>query len=77
MESSIQVDVLSKSFGNTTALSEVSFTADKGVITGLVGPDGAGKTTLIRLLAGLMRQHPGLSVFVALMPLTKLSRYTG
>jgi ABC-2 type transport system ATP-binding protein len=41
------------------ALDEVSITIRAGQITGLVGPDGAGKTTLIRILAGLMRPVSG------------------
>jgi ABC-2 type transport system ATP-binding protein len=36
------------------ALSDVSFSADSGKVTGLVGPDGAGKTTFLRLAAGLL-----------------------
>ena len=42
-----------------TALDGVDFDVRAGEITGLVGPDGAGKTTLIRLLAGLMKPDDG------------------
>ena len=42
-----------------TALEGVDFDVRAGEITGLVGPDGAGKTTLIRLLAGLMKPNDG------------------
>ncbi|WP_339688759.1 ATP-binding cassette domain-containing protein [uncultured Parasphingorhabdus sp.] len=42
-----------------TALNGVDFDVRAGEITGLVGPDGAGKTTLIRLLAGLMKPDDG------------------
>ncbi len=42
-----------------TALDGVSFTAAQGTLTALVGPDGAGKTTLMRLMAGLMRADSG------------------
>ena len=41
------------------ALDDVSFEAARGTLTALVGPDGAGKTTLIRLMAGLMRADEG------------------
>ena len=41
------------------ALDGVDLTAERGVITGLVGPDGAGKTTLMRLTAGLLRPDAG------------------
>jgi ABC-2 type transport system ATP-binding protein len=48
-------------FAGTTAaaLEDVSASIPSGRITGLVGPDGAGKTTLMRLMAGLLRQSAG------------------
>ncbi len=50
---------LTKRFTTTTALDGVSMAIEPGRITGLVGPDGAGKTTLIRILAGLMAPTSG------------------
>lgn len=51
---------VSKSFGeNTEALKEISGLIQGGTITGLVGPDGAGKTTLIRMITGLMLPDAG------------------
>ena len=51
---------LVKRFGDgDPALDGVSITIASGMITGLVGPDGAGKTTLIRILAGLMAPNEG------------------
>ncbi len=50
---------LGKVFGPTTALAEVTAVLPEGRILGLMGPDGAGKTTLIRLLAGLMEPTSG------------------
>jgi ABC-2 type transport system ATP-binding protein len=47
----IEVQNLSKSYGDYTAVSDVSFTATKGQIVGFLGPNGAGKTTTIRMLA--------------------------
>ncbi len=41
------------------AVNEVKFQLNRGEIVGLLGPDGAGKTTLIRLLTGLMKPHSG------------------
>jgi ABC-2 type transport system ATP-binding protein len=55
---------LRKSFRGQTkaiiqALDDVTFEATRGTLTALVGPDGAGKTTLIRLMAGLMSADEG------------------
>ncbi|MGH8304885.1 MAG: ABC transporter ATP-binding protein, partial [Steroidobacteraceae bacterium] len=50
---------LRKDFGAVTALDGISAELPAGKILGLVGPDGAGKTTLIRLLAGLMEPTAG------------------
>lgn len=50
----ISVQSLSKSFGSVSALDDVSFDVDHGELFGLIGPDGAGKTSLFRILASLM-----------------------
>jgi ABC-2 type transport system ATP-binding protein len=55
----VSLSDVSKRFGETRALREVSARVRGGVITGLVGPDGAGKTTLIRLVTGLMTPSEG------------------
>ncbi len=57
----ISIRNLSKSFdaGKTVALAGINAEIYPGRITGLVGPDGAGKTTLIRLLAGILSCDPG------------------
>ena len=47
----IEVRNLSKSYGDFIAVSDVSFTADKGQIVGFLGPNGAGKTSTIRMLS--------------------------
>ncbi|MEM9022129.1 MAG: ABC transporter ATP-binding protein [Bacteroidota bacterium] len=49
----LNVSRLTKHFGNVTAVSEVSFSARSGEIVALVGESGCGKTTLLRLIAGL------------------------
>ena len=54
-----RVSALVKSFGTVRALDGISATLPEGKILGLVGPDGAGKTTLIRLFAGLMSPTSG------------------
>ena len=45
----IEVNNVSKSYGTVKALDQVSFTVGKGEIFGLIGPDGAGKTSLYRI----------------------------
>ena len=50
---------VTKTFGNFTALSNLSMTVPKGAVYGLVGPNGAGKSTAIRLLTGVYRPDSG------------------
>jgi ABC-2 type transport system ATP-binding protein len=49
----IEVDHLTKRFGELVAVNDVSFTVEQGELFGLLGPNGAGKTTLIRMLTTL------------------------
>lgn len=55
----IDIHHLSKSFGRVRALDAVSFSVEKGELFGLIGPDGAGKTTLFRLLTTLLAPDGG------------------
>jgi ABC-2 type transport system ATP-binding protein len=55
----IRVDDLHKSYGGTPALAGVSFEVREGEMFGLIGPDGAGKTTLMRILATLIDAGAG------------------
>src|SRR6266545_3893774 len=48
----IEVDHLTKVYGEKVALQDVSFSADRGEILGLLGPNGAGKSTAMRILTG-------------------------
>ena len=55
----IEVNNVSKSYGTVKALDQVSFTVGKGEIFGLIGPDGAGKTSLYRILCTLLLPDGG------------------
>ena len=52
----IQVQSLTKRYGEKTAVSDLSFTVRPGVVTGFLGPNGAGKSTTMRMIMGL--DHP-------------------
>lgn len=54
---------ISKTFGQVTALQNISFETERGEMFGVIGPDGAGKTTLFRILTTLLVQTSG-SAFV-------------
>lgn len=62
MEYILTADRLTKSYGTVKALDGVSFAVRRGEIFGLIGPDGAGKTTLFRLLTTLLRPDSGRAV---------------
>jgi ABC-2 type transport system ATP-binding protein len=55
----IEVEHLSKTYGSTTALRDVTFAAQPGEILGFLGPNGAGKTTTMRILAGYLPASEG------------------
>jgi ABC-2 type transport system ATP-binding protein len=59
MISVIQIKDLYKSYGDVNAVSGISFSVSTGEMFGLVGPDGAGKTTTIRILCGLLNADEG------------------
>jgi ABC-2 type transport system ATP-binding protein len=58
---SIEVTHLSKSFADHKVVDDISLVVEPGEIYGLVGPDGAGKTTTIRLICGALRPNVGLA----------------
>ena len=55
----IEARSLSKRYGDTHAVDNLSFTVEPGKITGFLGPNGAGKTTTMRLILGLDRPSGG------------------
>lgn len=79
----MRVEELTKEFGSITALRDLTFSVNEGELFGLVGPDGAGKTTTLRVLAGVLtptkgdallngrsvvRDAEGVKDFIAYMP---------
>jgi oleandomycin transport system ATP-binding protein len=59
MDDAIQVEGLAKSYGTTPALRHVDLAVRHGTVLGLLGPNGSGKTTTVRVLATLLRPDAG------------------
>lgn len=70
----LSVDGLSKCYGNTRVVNEVSFSVSRGEIFGLLGPNGAGKSTTISMLCGLLKADAGSVAFDGI-PLSKNYRH--
>lgn len=60
MSAIIKAQGLRKSYGKKVVLDDVSFEIEEGSIVGLLGPNGCGKTTLIKILTGLIKDHTGM-----------------
>jgi ABC-2 type transport system ATP-binding protein len=58
----IELDGLTKRFGELIAVDHVSFSVDQGTVTGFLGPNGAGKTTTLRMLLGLVSPSAGTAI---------------
>jgi len=59
MMTAIEVNNISKHYGKVQALKDVSFSVNKGEVFGLIGPDGAGKTSMFRILCSLLLPETG------------------
>jgi ABC-type multidrug transport system ATPase subunit len=62
----ITIDKISKQYGKVNALTEISFEVRKGEVFGLIGPDGAGKTSLFNILATLQLPTSGSATLLGL-----------
>ena len=49
----IEIHALTKRYGSTTAVADLTFTVQPGTVTGFLGPNGAGKSTTMRMILGL------------------------
>ena len=58
----IEVNNISKYYGKVQALNNVSFSVKKGEVFGLIGPDGAGKTSMYRILCSLLLPDNGTAI---------------
>lgn len=68
LEEIIRINNLTKSYGTNTVLKNVSFSLEGGRIIGLLGPNGSGKTSLIKILTGLINDYTGEVLVNGLKP---------
>ena len=66
MQNPIQISNISKSFGAIQALKNISFEVNEGELFGFIGPDGAGKTTLFRIINTLLIPDEGEATILGL-----------
>jgi len=71
----VEVSQIAKSFGDTKAVRDVTFTVNPGEIFGMLGPNGAGKTTTIRIMLDIFKPDQGeVSIFGGSMTEEKKER---
>ncbi|WP_353093272.1 ABC transporter ATP-binding protein [Tissierella praeacuta] len=59
MENIIEIKGLTKSYRNKRALNNISLDIEKGKVIGILGPNGSGKTTMIKIITGILRESNG------------------
>lgn len=78
MEACVQVNHVSKRFGRNTVLQDIDLTVNRSEVFGLLGPSGAGKTTLVKMIAGIDTATSGtVRVFNERMPKLQLMQKIG
>jgi ABC-2 type transport system ATP-binding protein len=75
-EPAINLDRVSKNYGAVTAVAGLTCSVENGEMFGLIGPDGAGKTTTIRLICGLLKPDAGQLRVLGLDPVRQHRRLT-
>jgi drug efflux transport system ATP-binding protein len=75
-DNAIVLDKVTRRYGATIAVRELSLTVGRGEMFGLIGPDGAGKTTTIRIICGLLRPDGGAVRVMGLDPAREHHRLT-
>lgn len=74
----LEIKNLSKNFHGLKAVSDVSFTVEKGSITGMIGSNGAGKTTVFNMISGVLTPSSGSIIYQGKdITGTKACKYTG
>lgn len=63
MSELLEIKNLSKNFHGLKAVSDVSFTVEKGSITGMIGSNGAGKTTVFNMISGVLTPSSGSIIY--------------
>jgi ABC-2 type transport system ATP-binding protein len=76
MDTVLSLENVAKRYGGITAVSDLSFAVAPGEMFGLIGPDGAGKTTTIRLLCGLLHADAGTVRVMGHDPVREHARVT-
>ena len=74
MPAAIEITGLTKRFGAVTAVSNLNLSIPKGEVFGLVGPDGAGKTTTLRILCGLVDPTEGSTLVAGFDPVKQTTQ---
>ena len=74
MNSIIEISNLDFSYGPQPALERVDLSIERGTIVGLIGPNGGGKTTLVKLLIGLLKPTGGSIAVDGLTPIQAVRR---